>query len=411
MIKISKDGFMPVSNSSQQGLEGCFQMGRNARLPVLIRCFSLVTLAFLPDVEEALLQPIGGFQVREVFRPGFQDQPLGLVEIDKAMQENVPVVHQALALCIRERRSDRFAYRFKTLVRHLDHMKVVDNHLGVWQNELRGFKIGTPHIHTNQGDVLPTGQTVQITDNSGLVPVPQEIDDATVADITNDAAGFVQQVNFINAESGAHGGVICLCVFGGLGKDTANGSFIDSHIISNAGKRAFERLTSEIQHQAFGHRVALIHVIERFKECSITGAASITFSDNQDTSVLASDGDVQEQLVFDFVAVQMGVSAMKAAQNNRRRFGGNLVTVCALFYAQNAPVCPSQNIQRCSPMVQIVEKAFFLVWINPVKEGEEGERLPCHSTRYADFWTVFTVGLFHAICRIAFYHTWLHHQK
>ena len=120
---------------------------------------------------------------------------------------------------------------------------------------------------------------------------------------------------------------------------------------------------------------------------------SVSVAHDQNTGVLASDGDVQKQLMFDLMAVQLGTSTMQTAQNHRFRLGGDLVTVRALFDAQNAPVCPSQNIQRSSPVLQVVESLFFLRWINAVKEGGKVKRLHYHSTRYADFCTTSLVGL------------------
>src|SRR6266700_128194 len=73
MIEIGKDRFIPVAYSSQQWLKSSFQVRRDAGFPVLIGGFCLFTVAFLPDIEKALFEPVGGFQIRKVLRPAFQD--------------------------------------------------------------------------------------------------------------------------------------------------------------------------------------------------------------------------------------------------------------------------------------------------------------------------------------------------
>src|SRR6266566_3436556 len=69
MIEIGKDRFIPVAYSSQQWLKSSFQVRRDAGFPVLIGGFCLFTVAFLPDIEKALFEPVGGFQIRKVLRP------------------------------------------------------------------------------------------------------------------------------------------------------------------------------------------------------------------------------------------------------------------------------------------------------------------------------------------------------
>jgi hypothetical protein len=198
MIEIGNDRLIPVIHGGQQRLERLFQVGRDTRFPVLVGGFGLQTVAFLPDVENAFFQPVGGFQIREVLCPGFHDQPLGLVQIAVTMQENIAVVHQSTPGSVGGFRSQSLAHRFKTFIGHLHNVKVVDHHLGVWQDDLSGVKVGTPHVHANQGNLILMGQTIQITGCGGFVPVAQEVYDPAIADVADHATGFVEQVNFID---------------------------------------------------------------------------------------------------------------------------------------------------------------------------------------------------------------------
>ena len=64
IIEIGKDRLIPVVHSGQQWLERPFQTGRDTCFPVLVGGFGLLAVAFLPEVEKAFFQPVGGFQIR-----------------------------------------------------------------------------------------------------------------------------------------------------------------------------------------------------------------------------------------------------------------------------------------------------------------------------------------------------------
>ena len=67
---------------------------------------------------------------------------------------------------------------------------------------------------------------------------------------------------------------------------------------------------SQVKHQALRHGVDFIHIFERFKERSLTRTTQVALPENQDAGVLASYGDVHEQLMFDFMTVQVGTATM-----------------------------------------------------------------------------------------------------
>ncbi len=345
MIEIGNDRLIPVIHGGQQRLERLFQVGRDTRSPVLVGGFGLQTVAFLPDVENAFFQPVGGFQIREVLCPGFHDQPLGLVQIAVTMQENRAVVHQSTPGSVGEFRSQSLAHRFKTFIGHLHNVKVVDHHLGVWQDDLRGVKVGTPHVHASQGNLILMGQTIQITGSGGFVPVAQEVYDPAIADVADHATGFVEQVNFIDAERGTRRFLLCLHVFGGFLEDAPNGSFIDPNVIGNAGKSAPDRLAGEVEHQALRHQMMLVHFVKRLKKGLEALSALIAPSNDIDPCVLASNGDVHEQLWLGPMSIQQGTGAMWAARNHRLLLSGDLEVMRMFLYGQNAPMGPAKNIQ------------------------------------------------------------------
>lgn len=389
MVEIGKDGFVPVGNSCEQRLKSLFQFCGNARLPLLIAALGFRSCGYLPDVEKRLFQPIRAFQFREVLSPGFQDQPLAFIQIVVAMQKNVAVMHQSAPGGVGEFRSQGLAYRLKAFIRQFDHVKMVNDHLCLWQHKANGIEVRTPHIHTDQGDFRLLRQAVQVVGYSGFVAVPQKLDDLTLGDIANHTTRPVKQVNFIDPDTRAMSNGSLCCVLVGFLEDTPDGTFINAGIIGNAGKGSPERLLSNVEHQALCHHVVFVHGFQWLIESLVAGAATVAFSDNQKGGSLASDGNIQKELRFDLVPVQAQACAMSAAQRYRYLFGGDLIVVFVLIYRQNTIVRPVKNVQEMLSQLKILLDEFseplaFLVW--------KGQMFPTNilqiysATRFAGFW-------------------------
>jgi hypothetical protein len=184
-------------------------------------------------------------------------------------------------------------------------VKVVDDHLSMWQDELRGVKVRTPHVHANQGNLILMWQMVQVTGHGGFVPVAQEVNDPTIADVANHATGLVKQVNFVDAERGTCCALLWVGVFGGLSKDAPDSSLINSGIIGNAGEGSPERFPCNVEHQALCHQVMPIHIMKRLQKGLVAGSTLVAPSDHVDGCALSSDGDVHKQLGPGSVSVQL----------------------------------------------------------------------------------------------------------
>jgi len=277
-------------------------------------------------------------------------------------------------------------------------MKVVDHHFRLWQDELGGVEVGTPHVHTNQGNLILVGQTVQVIDNSRLVPISQQINDAAVADVANDATGLVEQMNLVNADGGTHSRMVCLRILGGLLENAPDGSLIDSNVIGYTGKRSPDRLAGKIEHQALRHQVMFVHVVKWLQKGLMALSALIAPSYDIDPCAFSSDGDVHEQLWPGSVSIQQRAGAMRTARNHRLLLGGDLEVMRILLHGQNAPMGPAKNIQWVLPLPQILPRLFFQ---GPVITVKEGERLRIHSTHFAGFYVTRPVEVFYTLCRIA----------
>src|SRR5262249_15181752 len=149
-----------------------------------------------------------------------------------------------------------------------------------------------------------------------FLTVSKKVNDLMVFDISDDATVLVEQVQFINSDACA-GDRAGFCGLAGFRPDAANRSFIQPCIIGNAGKCPFERRTPNVEDQAFCHHVVFVHVVEWYKEGFVASTATIAFPDNYDAGSLSSNGNIHEQLMLDFVSVERGSRAMRAAQRNR----------------------------------------------------------------------------------------------
>lgn len=350
------------------------------------------------DAVKSFLEPIGGFQLGKVFQPSFKNQRLALIQIMRAFEQQEAIMHHGSSLLVGEALANVFTDSFQAPREQFEHVKLVYDQFDMWQDLMDCIMVASPHIRTHNGNMLfcAIGQALQVVDDRRLVPISEQINDLMVLNISDDAAVLVEQVQFINPDTCAVDGA-GLCVFVGFLKDAANGSFIQSRIIGDAGKCPFERLLSNVEDQAFGHQVVFVHVVERFEERFATGSALRAPSDDVDGYALPSDGDVHEYLRSGSVSIQQGAGAMRATRNNRLLFGGNVVVVCVLFDGQDMPVVPPQNVQGLSPMVQILE-SFFWRRVIPVKDGG---RLRFYSTHFAVFRVIRPVEVFYTLCRIA----------
>lgn len=399
MDEVVENGVSVLLNCQSEGHKSIKDFWRDLVQPGEIELKGFLFCLGLVDVVKRLLEPIGDFQPGEVFQPGFKDQRLTFIQIMRAFEQQEPIMHHSSSLLVRETLTNVFTNGFQASREQFKHVKFVYNQLDMRQNLVNCVMIASPHIRTHDGNMLfcAIGQMLQVADDRWFVPIPEQVNNLMVLNISDNAAVLIEQIQFINSDTCAVDGTD-LCVFVGFLKDTANRSFIQSCIIGDAGECPFDRLLSNVEDQAFGHHMVFVHVVKRFKEGFVTRAATIALPHNYDACSLPSDGDIHEQLVLDFMSVETGASTMRAAQRNRILLGGDLVAVCALLNGQDIPVFPTQNVQRPLSKLKVLPKSFFKMAVFPV--AREG-RLRCYSTWFAGFCMFYVAARFHALCRIA----------
>jgi hypothetical protein len=299
-------------------------------------------------------------------------------------------MHQSASGSVAQLCSKLLSYRFKAFICHFDHMKMVNDDLCLWQHKANGIEIWAPHVHTDQGDFGSIFQAVQVVGHSGLVAVAQKLDDFALLDIANDAAGLMQQVNFIDPDARAMQGGSGCCLLVGFLKNTADRTLVYTGIIGNTGKGSSERLLRNVEHQALCHHMVFVHGFQQFVEGLVTGAATVSFSDDQEGGSLASDRNIQKQLGLYLVSIQVGPLAMRAAQRHRDLLDGDLVVVFTLVYGQNTIVRPAKNVQEMLSQRKELPHKFSVRMKNPVARDGRLPRLLrvscCHSTHFAGLW-------------------------
>jgi hypothetical protein len=392
MIEEGKNGVVPIGNSREQWLKGGFHLFRKMGPPILVETFSISTGVCLPDIEKALLEPVCSLQLAKVLCPGFQDKPLAFCQICTPSQKDVPIVHQPSSFCVRERGADLLTNGFECLVRHLHDVEMVNHHLCLWQHKVDRIEVRAPHIDAAKMDVISLflRHARQKTDDGRFVAVSQQINDAPVADISDDATWFMQQMHFIDAQRGAVSCWFVLCdngVFAVFGEDAPDGSFINANIISYAGEGMSKRLLCQVKHQALCHGVVLIHVREWFKERSGASSTLVAAANDQNTRSLSSDRCIHELLWPGAVSVELCATAMWAARNHRFLFSSDAEIVCALLNRQNTPMRPTKNIQRSLSMLKVLPKSFSEAVVNAV-------------AKMRSFPTSFLQNRFYMICRV-----------
>lgn len=354
VVKVGHDLWFPVRHGSQEGLKCCFQMRRYPFQPVLVQCFGLAATTGFPDVKEAFFQPVSRLQIGEVFRPGCQDQAFGFVQIAVAMQQNVTVMHQSSALPVGEVFTDRLTNSFQCLIDHLHNMEFIDDNLSLRHDHLNRVPVRRPHIHADRLNAVPAWQAVQEIDNGGFVPIAQQVYDAPIVDVSDDTPGLMQQVDFINAYSGAMGVRFRFAGLCGFCKDAPDSAFVNAYVVSHAGKGSSERFPRNIKHQAPGHRVMIVHVVQWLKKRLAAFSTLVTPSNDVDPGPLASNGDIHKQLGFCAVSIQQRAGAMWATRNYRLLLSGDLEVMRILLHRHNVPVDPAKNIRSTSiPQVYV----------------------------------------------------------
>lgn len=250
----------------------------------------------------------------------------------RAPEQQEPIMRHGPSLLIREALANVFADSFQASRKKFEHVKLVYDQFGMWQDLIDCIMVASPHIRTYNGNMLfcAIWQALQVVDDCWFMPISEQINDLMVLNIRDDAAVLVEQIQFINSDTCAVDDAD-LCVFVSFLKDAANCSFIQSRIIGDAGESPSEGLLSNVENQAFGHHVVFVHVVKRFEKCFAAGSALIAPSDDVDGYAFPSNGNVHEQLGPGSVSIQQGAGAMRAARNNRLLLGGNVVVVCVLF--------------------------------------------------------------------------------
>ena len=231
------------------------------------------------------------------------------------------IIHQGLALSVRERCAERFAHDFQRLIGHPDHMKLVHDDTGLGQTEVGSGPVRRPHIDADHTDLFPPGQCPQIRRHHDLGARGEQVKDASFLEVGQNAAGFTCQRQIVDAQPGgrdAHhfeGRQIIV-------EDVADGFLIQHDLGSDTDEGAPQCLTVDVLDQPCRHPASIIPIWHRLPERLATLGAAVALLMDQEGDLLPGHEKV---LVLAAKAVECGFLMPLRTQRETRRGTGKLV--------------------------------------------------------------------------------------
>ncbi len=141
----------------------------------------------------------GGFQSGKVFQPYFNDQGVAFIQVAGASQQQESIMHQCSPLLVCEAFANFFTDSFQASREQLEHVKLVYNQFGMWQNLMYRIMVASPYIRTHDGDMLfyGIGQALQVTDHRGFGALSKQVNDLVVGNIGDHTSVLMQQIQFV----------------------------------------------------------------------------------------------------------------------------------------------------------------------------------------------------------------------
>ena len=347
--KVSEDSIAIVFYCQDKGQEGFSNIWRNLREPGEVARECLFLCGSLVDLIERFLQAICGCQAGKVSQPCLQDQGITFGEVTRPLQKQVPVMHQGSSLGIRKPFTDLFAHRFQTFREHFEDVPLVYNQRCLWQGLVNDLMIVGIHISTHDGDLLTycCGQTLQVKQQSGFIPISQQFYDRVMLQITQDATRFVQEIQFIDSQN-ANGLFLPSCLEAGaeLFEEQTNRPFSQANFVGDTDKGSVQCLSLDVVGQAARAEMMLVHVEKWLKEGTTAPTTQVAPSMNHDSDALASYGQIHIALELFLVLMDHGMLAESTASRRREALRLDVDIILILVYLQNMQGWESQQIQE-----------------------------------------------------------------
>src|SRR5262249_5749481 len=100
----------------------------------------------------------------------------------RASEQQEPIMHHGPSLLICEALANVFANSFQASRKKFEHVKLVYNQFGVWQDLIDCIMVASPHIRTYNGNMLfcAIWQALQVVDDCWFMPISEQINDLMV---------------------------------------------------------------------------------------------------------------------------------------------------------------------------------------------------------------------------------------
>ena len=386
--EVVEDGISILLDGQGKGPEHFSHIGGNLVQPGEVALQGFFFGGSFIDLVKRLLELIGSGEPGKVVQPGFYNQPLAFIEIMSTPEQQVAVVHQCLSLAVAQTMTCLLAHGFQTAGEQFQDMPFVYHEVSVGQELAHDIVVDRPHVRTHNGDSLAyrCGQARQVGDQSRFIPVSEQVDHLMTFYVTQDAAGLVQQVQFIDTQARDRSLLPVRFKMGGkFTKEQANTCLCQPDFISDADKGSTQRLLLDVVDQAAGAKVVLVHIWQGFKEGSAAAAAPKAAAQDGDAHALSSDWQVHIQLSAGFVLVKLCMLTESTASWRKETFRLNVQIMLVFVYRQDTKVCKFENIQQPLSLHQGLPHEFSYRRANLVlKKAEFSYKFPTNSTHFCD---------------------------
>lgn len=315
----------------------------------------------LIDLVKRFFEAVSDFQLWKVFEPCFNNELLAFIEVMSPTQKQVLIVHQASSGLIRQALAHSPADMFQATRKQLEDVEFVYHQVSMRQDLAYCIMVASPHISAYNDNLLfrLIRQSLQVTDNSSLLSVFEQIYDAMVVDIRDDTAILVEQVQLIDPQIKQIGiWKARLNISGELTKQGTDQLLINSYIIGNTSEGSAQCGLANVIDQALCHEMMLVHVGQALEEGLAASTTTIPFALNADPDPLVPDGYVHVRLRLYFVSVQLGVPTMSTTRWQNDTFCLNVKVVFILIYSNDAVVCQSKDIQEMRSLPDVLPHEF-----------------------------------------------------
>lgn len=233
-VEVIENLIMPISYSTNQRIEMEAEFLGNARKPLLVFIFCILSLDAVVDEKELFLQPVGLTEQGEPSDPRFEQNPLHRLQVLVSLEQQETISLKSSSLLIGQGRLQRLPVAVEALVRQSRDVELIDDDNGHGKSLEHSNPVGVPHIHCHDFDLIRFVESHQPVDNGVLIAIIQNIQNGILTNVGQHAARSAQGEYLIDAQHlGSNDRVHQILSRGMSDKDVPYGLGIDAKLSGN----------------------------------------------------------------------------------------------------------------------------------------------------------------------------------